>query len=60
MSQDKPYCIVTDDNVVLVKDLNLNEAENQLCKLLNYGWDCYIGETIGYLVDGKEPTPFIG
>ncbi|MBQ4840164.1 hypothetical protein [Pseudoalteromonas luteoviolacea] len=51
MANEKPYCIVTEDDAILVKDLTLAEAEQRLCRLLNRGEDCYIGETEAYTVE---------
>ncbi|EJG1004455.1 TPA: hypothetical protein I7693_19835 [Vibrio vulnificus] len=51
MAGDKPYCIVTEDDAILIKDLILAEAEQWLCRYLNLGEDCYIGETEAYNVE---------
>ncbi|HHF0534549.1 TPA: hypothetical protein ACPHXL_003510 [Vibrio alginolyticus] len=51
MVNEKPYCIVTEDDAILVKDLTLAEAEQWLCRLLNRGEDCYIGETEAYTIE---------
>jgi len=42
---DNRYCIIREDDTVLVKDLTLAEAERWLCRLSNRGDDCYITET---------------
>ena len=54
MADNKPYCIVTEDDAVLVKDLTLAEAEQELCRMLNRGEDCYIGETEAYSIEIDE------
>jgi hypothetical protein len=51
MAGDKPYCIVTEDDAILIKGLTLAEAEQWLCRYLNLGEDCYIGETEAYNVE---------
>ena len=47
-AENRKWCIVTDDDQILEKDLTHDEAQTRLTYYLQRGEDCWIGETGAY------------
>jgi len=53
-----PFCIVTEDDCVLEKDLTQSDAELALTRYLGLGEDCYIGNSADY-PDAVNEAPLL-
>ena len=49
INEERKYCIVTDDDEILERDLTHPEAEQKLAYFVGHEEDCFIGVTADFV-----------